>query len=174
MTERPPREPGAWVRAKYGDGEIDVLPDLVVPARWTMIGLLIAEADGVEVDLEQEWDADRKQLSTRVLTIHAARGLTATQLHGLARISTITAGNHFVQVRAEDGTLSPFGVNPDHLARMKADGPTDETLLWVARLYAASRSYGQAPNKSVVGYFDINQRTATRWIAKARKAGLLD
>lgn len=58
--------------------------------------------------------------------------------------------------------------------RLKAAGPTDETLRWVALLHRVAVAVALPPVKSVQGAFDVSLRTATNWVAAARQRGYLD
>ncbi|MBH0009983.1 hypothetical protein [Salinibacterium sp. SWN1162] len=58
--------------------------------------------------------------------------------------------------------------------RIHEEGPVTNSLLWVGRLYAYGRAVGENPNVLVMSVLDLPQRTATRWISRARTEGLLD
>lgn len=57
--------------------------------------------------------------------------------------------------------------------RLKAAGPTDETLRWVALLYRVAVAVDEPPAKSIQGGFRVSLRTASNWVAAARRAGYL-
>lgn len=56
--------------------------------------------------------------------------------------------------------------------RLKAQGPTDETLRWVALLYRVALALDEPPVKSVTG-LGVSLRTASNWVSAARAAGYL-
>lgn len=59
------------------------------------------------------------------------------------------------------------------VARVKADGPTDDTLRWVAHLYRLAVVVGNGPRKAVEEALSLPRATAGRWIALARERGFL-
>jgi hypothetical protein len=52
-------------------------------------------------------------------------------------------------------------------------GPSDEDLQTVAALYQVAYATGQAPTRLVMNRLELPRSTASRWIALARKRGLL-
>lgn len=60
---------------------------------------------------------------------------------------------------------------PDGLAEQ---GPTDEVLRWVAQIYEFARAIGDPPAKSVQDGLSVSRATAGRWVAEARRRGLLE
>ena len=66
-------------------------------------------------------------------------------------------------------------VLPEWMATAAAKaGPTAGTLELVQLVYGVSALAAVAPMRAVATEFGIPERTATHWITKARKAGLLD
>ncbi|MGZ3141910.1 hypothetical protein ACVDFE_07905 [Lentzea chajnantorensis] len=57
--------------------------------------------------------------------------------------------------------------------RLRDEGPTAETLNWVARIYRVADVIGDPPTKAVREAFGISQSTAGNWIGRARSAGLI-
>lgn len=57
--------------------------------------------------------------------------------------------------------------------RMRAAGPVDESLKWVAQIYRVALLLEEPPTKSVSGAFGIAQSTAGQWVAAARRKGFL-
>lgn len=55
--------------------------------------------------------------------------------------------------------------------RMKAAGPTGETIEWVGRVYQLSELVGDPPTQAVEQAFGISRSTAGAWIGRARAAG---
>ena len=62
---------------------------------------------------------------------------------------------------------------PAIAARLRENGPTTETLEWVAYLYRLGLLRGDPPTKLVEQAIAIPRSTAGRWVAAARAAGLL-
>jgi hypothetical protein len=65
-------------------------------------------------------------------------------------------------------------ITPDERERMVEAGPTDETLLWVARIYVMAGVAGDPPAKSVKETLDIPMPTANNWIRRAKDRGILN
>jgi len=57
--------------------------------------------------------------------------------------------------------------------RLKAQGPTDETLRWVALIYRVAVVLDQPPVRHLHEGFGVSLRTASNWVAAARAAGHL-
>jgi hypothetical protein len=64
-------------------------------------------------------------------------------------------------------------ITPDDRVRLVEAGPTDETLLWVARIYVMAELAGDPPAKSVKETLDIPTSTAGYWIRRAKDRGIL-
>ena len=58
-------------------------------------------------------------------------------------------------------------------SRLHAQGPTKETIEWVARVYKLAVLCGGAPTKWVEQSFSVSRSTAGNWIGRARAAGLI-
>ncbi len=65
------------------------------------------------------------------------------------------------------GVASP----PDGIADQ---GPTDEVLSWVAQTYALARAFNAPPTKAVQDELGVSRATAGRWVAEARRHGLIN
>jgi len=64
-------------------------------------------------------------------------------------------------------------LTPKERRRIVSAGPTDETLLWVARIYVMAELAGEPPAKSVKENLDIPMPTAGNWIRRAKDRGIL-
>jgi hypothetical protein len=64
-------------------------------------------------------------------------------------------------------------ITPDERRRMVEAGPTDDTLLWVARIYIMAELAGDPPAKSVKETLDTPTSTAGYWIRRAKDRGIL-
>jgi hypothetical protein len=60
---------------------------------------------------------------------------------------------------------------PEDLAKQ---GATEETLRWVAQTYELAVALNDPPTKTVQDMLGVSRATAGRWVAEARKRGLLD
>jgi len=58
--------------------------------------------------------------------------------------------------------------------RMVEAGPTDETLLWVARIYVMAELVGDPPAKHVRDSFGVPTSTAGYWIRRAKDRKILN
>lgn len=70
-------------------------------------------------------------------------------------------------------TVGGVLLTPDDRVRLVEAGPTDETLLWVARIYVMATLAGDPPAKSVKETLDIPTSTAGYWIRRAKDRGIL-
>ena len=52
-------------------------------------------------------------------------------------------------------------------------GPTPEALRWVARIYKVAVATSFEPRQQIARTFDLAPETASDWISRARRAGLL-
>jgi hypothetical protein len=72
-------------------------------------------------------------------------------------------------------TTSEGRILPAWMATESAQaGPVADTLELVQLVYGVAALAAQPPMRAVATEFGIPERTATHWITKARKAGLLD
>jgi hypothetical protein len=58
-------------------------------------------------------------------------------------------------------------------ARLREQGPTSESLTWVARAYRLALVLGDSPTQAVEQGLGLPRSTAGRWVALARQQGLL-
>ncbi|MEX1079817.1 MAG: hypothetical protein WED09_11990 [Homoserinimonas sp.] len=64
-------------------------------------------------------------------------------------------------------------LEPGLFEQLKAQGPTPETLDWVARIYKNARIKLEPPTQYVAGALEIPHRTASHWVKLARQRGHL-
>lgn len=62
----------------------------------------------------------------------------------------------------------------DERDRLVEAGPTDETLVWVARMYVMAELAGDPPAKHVREAFGVPTSTAGYWIRRAKDRKILD
>ena len=68
----------------------------------------------------------------------------------------------------------PVTLTEEERSGLVAAGPTDETLLWVARIYILAELAGEPPAKTVRFGLGIPESTANSWIRRAKDRGILD
>lgn len=78
-----------------------------------------------------------------------------------------------------DGTVvltagGPYHLTDEEVLKVKAAGPTDESLEVAAEFYEFAKALGRPPAKEVEQQLDLPRTTASNWIRKARERGLLD
>ena len=77
--------------------------------------------------------------------------------------------------RHERGVLVRVeGLSEEKLVALRQQGPTDETLEWVAYFYKLGGVLGLPPAKQVELSFEIPRTTASKWVRRAREKGLID
>ena len=159
------------------DEKVEVKPDLVLPRQICAAGMTISTFPGIRFDIGVEWNADTN--AYRILTLGMTKpdGINSDDLSGMSKTQILAFAMEAMlnaQYKDESGELQPLTAQSDDPAQIRAQGPSDDSLRWVARRYAHSRALGGNPNKSVMRHYEIPQRTATRWIASARARGFLD
>lgn len=70
-------------------------------------------------------------------------------------------------------TLTWRELTPEIAERLKEQGPTRETLTWVAFVYRLALVTGEPPTKAVETGFGLPRSTAGSWVAIARERGFL-
>lgn len=143
------------------------------------------ELDGrlYDVDMELDMTPDgvrpvvvmvRSQADRLPVTGGTLRALRVWELARLALLSGVYRGHHD---RDEDGesTLKMQRGFPSapRIADLRRQGPTDETLEWVAYFYNLAGVLGLPPAKQVEINLEVPRTTATKWIRRARNKGLL-
>jgi len=73
-----------------------------------------------------------------------------------------------------DHTVGPVVLSQRARDRMVEAGPTDETLLWVARIYIMAELVGDPPAKHVREAFKVPTSTAGYWIRRAKDRKILN
>lgn len=59
-------------------------------------------------------------------------------------------------------------------AEIRAEGPTDQNLRYLAEVYLMWRAIGTRPSEMTQFVFGLTRPTAARWFRKARERGLID
>lgn len=63
---------------------------------------------------------------------------------------------------------------PDHIKDQWPNGRVDVVLDTVAMMYRVAQTVGDAPVQTIVNGFGVSRATASRMVARAREAGLLE
>jgi len=71
--------------------------------------------------------------------------------------------------------FDPVGdLSDEEVARLRKQGPTDETLGWVAYFYNLAGILGLPPAKQVEVSLRVPRTTASKWVRRAKEKGLID
>jgi hypothetical protein len=140
----------------------------------------------VESTIEARYTADAGRYRV-IRTDHRAVGTTAeitpTVLRQVRLGELLTAAVPYcvaVEFEGKQRTVHDLldqdgRVLPTWMVKAAANaGPTEDTLELVQLVYGVAALAALPPMRAVATEFGIPERTATHWITKARKAGLLD
>lgn len=153
-----PLRPDLFVIPSIEMGEI--YPDVADPG-WFAVG---AEAEFVPE--EQRYVLSRIE----ILRPPERGGLNAVDLREIPVMAIVgSAIISYVHVQSEAGPV--LFERPDGTTISSLQG--SDRLLAIARQYAIARAVGRSPLKDVAEWMGVSQSTATRWVSKARAAGLL-
>lgn len=165
--------------ADPGTRPIHLEPDLSVVPRFTI--QVRGEPDlAFDVRLTVVLDVEAKRFVVDEVTAskrHPGPEITGEMLRAVRVQDYMRKGfQGLVGVVAADGNLllreTEMVARTDRL-QLPEDVTTLGTLRWVARVYRVAALRSEPPAKSVAERLGLNQRTATRWIARARQEGLL-
>lgn len=70
-------------------------------------------------------------------------------------------------------SASSRSMTKDLATQLRAEGPTERTLKWVADIYRTATVLSVPPTKSVQDELDLPRSTAGSWVALARQRGFL-
>lgn len=151
---------------------------------WREVVCIARGYHGVDVRATVTWSDERSQLGVSRLEVNQAPGGPPVTGDILRQIPVTPFLRHSFAASVRDG-LTPmgasdetprraFGLIPTDVAlKCRAQGPTDETLVWVALIYRAAAAVCEPPTKAVRETFEVAQSTAGAWVSAARVAGLL-
>jgi hypothetical protein len=158
---------------------ISVKPDLFVPS--SVLGKVeTSEYPGTSFALQLDWNSDQSRYSLTELSISKAAGLTTHEMHAFSLpklISYLSAGVVLVQTDAGFVRFEEIRAHVEYqrvVSRISSGRLTAEALSFAARIYSCTRVEGGNPNGRVASELHIPQRTATRWIARAKAEGFID
>lgn len=87
---------------------------------------------------------------------------------GVNRGQQRTLDSGHTEIKIMEGALSD-----EKVAALRRQGPTDESLEWVAYFYNLGGVIGLPPARQVEANLDLPRTTASKWIRRARAKGLL-
>jgi hypothetical protein len=152
---------------------VDVLPDLKLPESISGANIKSSAMPNLEI-LEAELVLDRATRSYVLRRLNVAGRAGRILTTDLRSLTVPEIVSECIQLAPSGSDLEKMGrAEASFYEELKASNSPD-LLLWVARRAAIAQAIAGAPNKEVMECFGVPQRTATRWIARAREAGLLD
>jgi hypothetical protein len=93
----------------------------------------------------------------------------------VARLTRGVVAEHWqtVDVREHEVSFADARLTEEIAARLREQGPTRESLTWVARAYRLALVLGDPPTQAVERGLGLPRSTAGRWVALARQEGFL-
>lgn len=130
--------------------------------------------------VEVEVGVEDGRLVAESVTVSRRRGgppVTGEAIRGIPVARMTHEAGVMVRQVVDNGdgslTVTTRSLDDETAERLRDNGPTAETLEWVAYLYRVALLRGDPPTQSVQESLDIPRSTAGRWVAAARSAGLL-
>lgn len=154
---------------------VSVRPDLNLPQRITASGVKSDSMPSLTIEAaEVDWDTESRSYVLRRLSIapRGRSGLTTTAMREVTVPEIVSLC--FRLAPTEESGAAQLGRESREFYQQLRDEKSPELLYWVAKRAAVGQAISGAPNKEVMECFGVPQRTASRWIAQAREAGLLD
>ena len=143
------------------------------------------ELESAFYDVEMTLDMTKEGIRPTSVKVAAQEGsppvtgttLRALRVWDLARAAIPLGISRGAQTEQEGGSFVTSTVSnalPDEdVARLRAQGPTDETLGWVAYFYNLAGVLGLPPAKQVEVSLEVPRTTASKWVRRAREKGLI-
>jgi hypothetical protein len=139
-------------------------------------GFKVPARFSVEVKDDRTAEYDIELTARLVDGRYVAEGLTVTKKQrgpevtgeGLRKVK-VAALLYLGAVKETAGAVPPTW----ELRRLRAGGPTDETLELVARVYRIAFMCRYPPTQDVAYSFGVPRPTAARWVGLARERGFL-
>jgi hypothetical protein len=165
----------------------EVAPGLFMylPTAWTVPDV---EIEGSLYDVEMTLDLTAEGVRPTSVTVTAHEGsppvsgttLRALRVWDMARDGILAGVNrgssstsHGVTRWAMTLADTTPGLSDDEVARLRLQGPTDETLGWVAYFYNLAGVLGMPPARFVEVNLVVPRTTASKWVRRAREKGLI-
>ncbi|MDQ0576474.1 hypothetical protein [Agromyces albus] len=171
------------VQLADGSSYVAIKPSLLAPTS-VRATVELEHFPDTHFDVRLRWDSETLGYRVEHLGITTDRGISTSDLHAYSvptLVRVVASSGVLVELESITGEAGKFTGFEEFLALVDLDamrtrastGPADSLWL-VAILYAYARTVGLNPNRTVVDLLALPQRTATRWIARARTEGLLD
>lgn len=146
------------------------------------------DLEGALYDVEMTLDMTGEGIRPTSVKVTAQEGsppvtgttLRALRVWDLARTAIPFGLSHGVQTEQADGSfVTQFDpvdgdLSDEDVARLRTQGPTDETLGWVAYFYNLAGILGLPPAKQVEVSLKVPRTTASKWVRRAKEKGLID
>lgn len=153
---------------------VQLPPDLWLP-RYANIAVRDEPELDVDLDIKVSFDAYAGRYVAD--SIHLVRRAAGEGVNTVA-IRAVPVQEY---LRALSGTAY-YGIPPQPMpeklpeelvAEIKADGPSNESLRWVARIYTIAEAFNLPPGQAVREQLGMPTPTASVWIRRARDRGIL-
>jgi hypothetical protein len=165
----------------------EVAPGLfmAVPA---FAGFAGVDLEGALYDVEMILDMTGEGIRPTSVKVTAQEGsppvtgttLRALRVWDLARTAIPEGLSQGVRTEQADGSfVTQFNpvygdLSDEEVARLRKQGPTDETLGWVAYSYNLAGILGLPPARQVEVDLGVPRTTASKWVRRAKEKGLID
>ena len=171
-----------WTRNDSGmrDGQMVLIaPDIAVDARGMFIQAVARENNDksylrMRVDIDLYYFAPVNLMLVKSCSFAGSaidgEGLQVSQMHKVPVEKVIAAfPPQLYAVDMENNLCIPLNdwemlLNDVPLRKYRDDGPIENTLLWVARIYRVAQLLRKPPTKTVAERFGIPSRTASHWV----------
>jgi len=148
---------------------VAVAPGVLLPTRGRAE---LTDYHGYNVEAIVSVDPDGAAVSVEQMTIRRREGGPAITGDGIRKLAVQAIVRSAVRDIPTGSAAVALGMLlTSEAARMKAAGPTDETIEWVGRVYQLSELVGDPPTQAVEQAFGVSRSTAGAWIGRARAAG---
>ena len=168
---------------------VEVVPGLWFPGSGVTVSVDEGHPSGLAVEVDVVPEGGRLVIDC----VRASRGsdgrpvtLAALRQVALKPFLKLAMSNAFVTLAVKEGAALQRALTDEYKGdvfwglldindrdRLKAQGPTDETLRWVALLSRVVLALEDPPVKSLAGGLGVSLRTASNWVSAARAAGYL-
>ena len=144
-----------------------------------------AELEGALYDVKMTLDMTAEGIRPTSVTVTAQQDspavtgttLRALRVWDLAREAILIGVSRGTRTDTKDGSfevgIMGSALPNEEVARLRAQGPTDETLGWVAYFYKLGDVLGLPPAKQVEVSLQLPRTTASKWVRRAREKGLI-
>lgn len=153
---------------------VQVGADLWAPPR---IRVDITDVEDLPVDVHAELRLDGARYVVAELAVRQREGgppITGELIRTIPVQTLVRGGIADVATMGTRAFRTSVALGPEEHARLAGDGPTDETLRWVARIYVQAQLAGEPPTKAVKDTLRIPLSTAGYWIRRTKDKGFMD